>query len=519
MNGGIDMKKGLLFFVVMMFFTFAGYVEVDALTYQDYRPQLTLKKLTLEIGEGTALDSNCYVISNSGKWKSSNTKVATVNRWNGYVNAKKVGTTKITLIEGGKTYTCKLKVVPKKKKNAKEVKALKKLIKTINAKGGKLPTNINGNSKGSYTVYRWHNGHLVELNISGYGKANINVSLNDFPYLQKVSMIHGLKSVNIKKCKKLETFEAYFVKEHIDFSKCKKLKSIKLELNKKSKRWKKIDLSKNTNLVKFFLYGDGSAISTINFTKCNKLEYINLSTCNNIKMVDINGCKNLRFFDCSSNNLTSIKYDSCKSIEEFSLNTKKIAKLIFKGFKKLTTLNVYIKGLEIDDCDSLKNVIFSNPFDKSDKPESFKLSNCKYLTGFKGVIEAKQVEVYNCSNLERLWFTGTQNLSIKNCPCLKSLSCVDGTLTNLNRVNCPELYSLSCFNNALTSLDLSGFPNLKLLYCSDNQLTNLDLSKNTALEYLDCSNNKLVNIDLTNNKKLYEAKCDDTCVVTGYNKS
>ena len=494
--------------MVMMFFSFVGYVEADAFSDEDFVPKLSAKNLTLEVGERTILDSKWYIGGSDGDWKSSNTKVATVSRWRGYVIAKKVGTSKITLTEGGKTYTCKLKVVPQKKKNAKEVKALKKLIKKINAKGGKLPTNINAKRKSTKEkVYSWHNGHLVEMNVAGFGKANVDVSLCAFKQLKSVNMI-DVKSLNISKCKKLEYIRVS-VKKRIDFSKCKKLKSIVLDASKKDKRWKKIDLSKNVELLRFDMdeiYP--SNISKIKFGKCKKLELINVYGCEKMKTLDLNGCKNLRFLDAGSDNLTSIKYDKCKKLEEVGISSKKIERLTFRNCKGLRDIKAKIGELQLDGCDKVENLTLSNPNNKSRKLDKLTIKNCKYSTEFKGILKAKQVTISNCSKLERLArLNGAQDVNISKCPLVRGVSCSGGSLTKLSIRDCLNLEQIDCSNNVLTSLDLSGLPNLKELYCSDNQLTNLDLSKNTALESLDCSNNKLTNLDLSKNVALKTLNC------------
>ncbi len=85
--------------------------------------------------EGTG--DAAYFIPITGKWRSSNKKVATVNKKTGLVKAKKAGKTKISIKYKGKTYSCTLTVKKKGKlikgkylKLYNKYKAMKKYART-----------------------------------------------------------------------------------------------------------------------------------------------------------------------------------------------------------------------------------------------------------------------------------------------------------------------------------------------------------------------------------------------------
>lgn len=469
------MKKSLLVVMLMVLCFLCGHTDAKALTDQDYRPQLTKKKITLEVGEIVKLDANCYVTSNKGNWKSSNTKVATIKRWDGQVTAKKVGKTTITLEEAGKTYTCKLTVVAKKKKKTAEVKALKKLIKTANKKGGKWPTSINSKS------YQWHGGHLIGIDTSETkGKVKEKVSLSAFPYLKNVA-INNVKSIDVKKCKKLESLQSYNIQKVVDVTKCKKLRKLTLEVNGKNNQ--KINISKNTKILSCDITGE--SISSIDLNNCNKLEYLSLSE-SKIQNLNLNLCKNLKFFDGGSlNKLSTLKMDNCKKIIEFRLigrsseSSVKKLNLCFKDMQNLDRLNVQssiVEKVEIDNCDNISLLGLGRG-----ELNCLVMTNCECDEIISLSIKVKSVKITNCISLTSISVFGANEMNVSGCPSLTMLGCIDGALTDLNSVDCSSLTSISCRNNKITSIDITRFPNLQSLDCTGNLITSLDLTSKPNL--------------------------------------
>jgi hypothetical protein len=70
-------------------------------------------------------------------------------------------------------------------------------------------------------------------------------------------------------------------------------------------------------------------------------------------------------------------------------------------------------------------------------------------------------------------------------------------LQELNIKNCNKLESITCDNNRLTELDLSGNPLLKQLGFWQNNLTKIDVSKNPRLIQITGGNNRLTEVDLS----------------------
>lgn len=470
------MKKSIGVVLVVFICFWLGQTESKAMTDQDYRPQLTKKKMTIEVGERVNLDANCFVVDNKGNWKSSNTKIATINKWNGQVIAKKKGKTTITLKEDGKTYTCKLTVIAKKKKKSSEVKALKKLIKKVNKKGGKWPTSIDSKS------YQWHGGHLIGIDTSETkGKVKTKISLSPFTYLQNVS-INNIKSIDVKKCKKLERLMCYEIEKAVNVSNCKKLKKLTLEVTGKKKE--EINLSKNKKLIACDI--DGECISSVNLKNCGQLEFLSLSQCE-VSKLDLSTCKNLKFLDCGMlKKLSAIEMEECKKIVEFTISAKgkvnsrtKKMSLHFKDLPDLERLSVqafYVSEVVVENCDSIAMLAMRKEY-----LERFVMENCQCSQNVSTLIEVKSVRIVNCANLDNLWITGANDIQIASCPSLRNLTCMEGSLTSLDTIDCPGLTSISCRDNKITEIDITKFPNLRMLGCTGNPIKSIDVTTNPNL--------------------------------------
>lgn len=108
---------------VMMFAALFVMVFMCSTTVQA-AAKISKTKATLYVGE--TLQLKVTGGSGSATWKSDKTKIATVSK-SGLVTAKKVGSCKITVKQGGKTYTCKI-----------TVKKLPKNYATVNGKRVKV---------------------------------------------------------------------------------------------------------------------------------------------------------------------------------------------------------------------------------------------------------------------------------------------------------------------------------------------------------------------------------------------
>jgi hypothetical protein len=112
----------------------------------------------------------------------------------------------------------------------------------------------------------------------------------------------------------------------------------------------------------------------------------------------------------------------------------------------------------------------------------------------------------DCSNNPLGVFSGGGNLDLTPFIALKSLTCNNCNLFNLNFSNSNLTY-LSCEYNELTNLNINSSPALTKLYCNNNNLTSLDFSTSVNLITVDCSFNNLITLDLSNCIALTDLAC------------
>ena len=178
--------------------------ETKQTTYAS--PQLRISEVSLKVG----MTSKIEIINTNGKdvsYKSSNTKVATVQ--DGTVTAQGKGTAKITVTVGGKNLTYTVKVVgsatdstttpaPKLKNSSVSLKAGKTSTIVVQNKGNNKVTYKSLNAK----VATVKNGKVTALK---KGKSNITVTVGKTKLTYKVSVTTSpklsKKSVSVKKGK------------------------------------------------------------------------------------------------------------------------------------------------------------------------------------------------------------------------------------------------------------------------------------------------------------------------------
>ncbi|MCR5388904.1 MAG: Ig-like domain-containing protein [Lachnospiraceae bacterium] len=100
-------KKNLLYVLTLFVAAFALAFSVNVMPVSAATPALSKTAMTLKVGDRVALSLN----NSSGKvtWRSTNATVAKVSS-KGSVLAKKKGTAVISATNGGKAYTCKVRV-------------------------------------------------------------------------------------------------------------------------------------------------------------------------------------------------------------------------------------------------------------------------------------------------------------------------------------------------------------------------------------------------------------------------
>ena len=108
------------------------------------------KSITLDAGKTSTLSVKTENTTETPSFKSSNTKVATVNKTTGKITAKAEGTTTITVTCGSLTETCKVTVKPVVTVSSSKLTAYKGVSTTLKAtvKGSsKAPTFKSSNTK------------------------------------------------------------------------------------------------------------------------------------------------------------------------------------------------------------------------------------------------------------------------------------------------------------------------------------------------------------------------------------
>ena len=124
------------------------------------------------------------------------------------------------------------------------------------------------------------------------------------------------------------------------------------------------------------------------------------------------------------------------------------------------------------------------------------------IYNLEGIGYFTELKTLTCDNCDM------SQLDLSHCPKLESLSCSDNKLTELDLSSCPSLTMLQCTQNQLTSINLSGCSALQYLQCHGNQLTTIDLSDCKGLVDIDCGSNLLTAIDVSSCTKLKLIRCD-----------
>lgn len=317
-------------------------------------------------------------------WKSSDQSVAAVKSVQGKtaaILAKKAGKATITATIKGNKASCKIKVMNSAKYNAKDKKAIQKIIKAQKAAGVALK----GKESGSVWRIVGKEYRITQINWIGDGIKG-KISFAEMPELRKINCQNNqITDINTSKNSKLEY------------------------LCLTGNPLKKLDVSKNTKLET--LYCDGCGLESLNISKNAELSDLNcggfLSSGkdgsinqmeNHLKSLDVSNNPKLTCLRCSYNQLTK-------------LDLKRNAMLT-----ELVTDFSPIKSLDVSNNKKLKILLCKNnqltKLDVSSNPELEKLG-CE-----KNEITA---------------------LDISSNPKLKELLCVDNQITSLDVSNNPDL--------------------------------------------------------------------------------
>ncbi len=154
--------------------------------------------------------------------------------------------------------------------------------------------------------------------------------------------------------------------------------------------------------------------------------------------------------------------------------------------------------------------------------ETLSISN-KNISDLTGIEDFVDLKSFTCANNQltnidlsqnieltiiNLNHNQLENLDVSNNIALTNLDCSYNQISNLDISQNTGITVLYCQNNTLSSLTFSS-TNLSEIICSNNQLTLLDLSNCFNLGTVDCSFNQIINLDLSNSSELIELQVND----------
>lgn len=497
----ITQKRIFFFVIAFLVLGMVSALKADAAG----KTTLSSKKLNMYAGSSKTLK-----VKNNRKkvsWKIIAGKqfISLKNQKNTSVRvvAKEVGTAKVQAEIGKKKLVCLVKI-KNAKKNAKDVKALKVLIKKT-GKGTKVSRNINNrhqynwNDKGKLVGINWTNCKL-KGKISFTKFANLKYIYCDINQLTEITTNKKCKTLfcaknrivkmNLKNSSNLETlFCAINRLASLDVSKNGKLKELYCGRNKLTK----LDISKNRKLVRLSCYN-------------NLLKKLNLTTNKSLKELYFNNAK-LKKLDLSKNT----KLEKLESVSNDDPNDEDDDDDSKPDWK--------VSECPITSLDTSKNV-------KLDSVGIYRMSQLKTLDFSKNIV-LKSLNCGTNSKLKSINLKGIKTVSMKNCIDNKQLNsivlgnntalyhfeCQNNALTSLDVSEAQNLENLSCYGNQLTSMDITGNPLLRCLDCQKNQLSELNVAKNPLLVSLSCSGNQIAELDISNNPLLTSLDTDKDTII------
>lgn len=195
--------------------------------------------------------------------------------------------------------------------------------------------------------------------------------------------------------------------------------------------------------------------------------------------------------------------DSFINLTTLDLSKSKIALTVNRSnVQNINVSNINSSEVSLQNCEHLKNVNLNNAtITKLDvRPawsDNASFVNTKFQTIY---IQGKEsngnygtLTIRDSSVLTTLDFGQFSNISISNCPKLKTITCSDSKSNLLKSVvitNCTSLTSLSVYADALTTLDLSGCTNLETITLrgtnfSSLKILNLSATKVKNINFVD----------------------------------
>lgn len=273
----------------------------------------------------------------SKTFKSSNTKVATVNK-KGIVTAQQEGNCRITVTIKylknkkvkktlKKVLTTEVTVWKAAKKAKEDLEALKKIVKEQNAAGACIPTDYDNqiyykwSGDGRLRMIYWRDVGLTgKISFSAFtGLEGLRCSVNKLtgidvtgcPMLQELGCCSNqLTDLDVSSCPALFVLDCYKNQlTNLDLSNCPKL----WDLICGSNQLTNLDLSNCREIT----YVDcmGNQLKSLDVSKCSALETLECED-NRLPGLDVNGCPLLESLDCCENPMESLDLGRCRNLRE-----------------------------------------------------------------------------------------------------------------------------------------------------------------------------------------------------------
>ena len=266
-----------------------------------------------------------------------------------------------------------------------------------------------------------------------------------------------------------------------------------------------LDLSKNTELER--LYCDNCIMRTLNISGCTKLKYLQ---CYNNQLTSLDLSKNTALTElyCFTNQLTSLDVSKNATLTRLDCYSNKITSLDVSNNTMLTNLNCNGNQLTLLDVThnlSLKELNCSdNPLTVLSLSKNTILTNLQCQNS-----QLSTLNISGCKTIEKLWCSSCKitAIDVSGCSALTEILCQNNQISSLNVSGCISLTGLECFDNELTALDLSGCSALVSLLCQNNKLTVLNINK--SIKSLTCSNNLLTELDLSFYESITDVYCSN----------
>lgn len=230
-------------------------------------------------------------------------------------------------------------------------------------------------------------------------------------------------------------------------------------------------LNHNSNVIDINRDGE------IQYSEAAKTIGLSISNENISSMEEIEYFCNLKYLYCADNQIETL---------DFSRNTK---------LRYLQCQRNGLTNLDVSNCLDLEELLCaSNELATLDISQNYRLKILSFPSN-----QLTNIDVSHITNLERLSCSRNNLTSVTTGSInVRSLTCDNNYLTNIDVSQNLVLNSFRCNNNLLTSLNISNNLYLEELIVSNNQILTLDVSPNNKLKGLDCGSNNLKYLNVSN---------------------